>query len=177
MAKKYQDHLLSEKNHWVVLKYVKDMKISAAGFEPMVKKFSLKKWDVLILPVTLLFVVTFIIKLVIWDVWLGYAIMIVPFVVYDQKRRGKMSFTTPRKTSLLRGVITAGANSSTIASFITDVKIRKSFDSMHLNLAHAADADSNGESFISIEHFKVPPSMDENLEDPKELPTVFMRFK
>jgi hypothetical protein len=114
---------------------------------------------------------------VIWDVWLGYAIMLLPFVIYDQKRRGKMNFTTPRKTSLLRGVITVNASSSTVVSFLTDLKMRKSFDSMHVNLAHAADADSNGESFISIEHFKVPPSMNENLEEPKELPTVFMRFK
>jgi len=146
VAKKYKDLLLCEKNHWSVLKYVNDLKISGVGVIPSKNKFSISRWDVLVMPVTMLFVIVFIIKLFIVDIPLLYASILLPILFYLYHKN--MVLVTPRKIKMLRGVTSMEMNSETVASYITDEKIRKTYDTLHRDIAYASDEASDWESFI-----------------------------
>ena len=146
IAKKYQTLLLNDKARWTVLKYVKDLKISGSEYTPGDRKFSFKKWTVLILPMVTVMLVFFLTKLLLIDLPIFALIALLPLVF--KYKKGQMIISKPRKVKMLRGVTTMSSSSSAIANYITDVKVRKTYDSMHLNLAHAADEESNGESFI-----------------------------
>ena len=174
-AKKYQDYLLSEKNNWTAIKYVKDLKISACDYVPSTTHFSFKMWTVSIKPIILLFVIFLLLKYFIYDVPYILIYVLIPMIFY--LKLNKMVVFVPRKVKILRSVTTMNANSAKIASFITDAKIRKTYDSMHVNIAHAADKDSNGEAFIWIEYYKVPHSYQENITEPKDLPALFWKYK
>ena len=174
-AKKYQDYLLSEKNNWTAIKYVKDLKISACDFIPSSTHFSLKMWKIVIKPIFVLLIAFLLLKYFLYDISELWFVVFIPLIIY--LRISKMVIIIPRKSKMLRSVTAMNWNSAKIASFLTDAKIRKSFDTMHVNIAHAADKDSNGEAFIWIEYFKVPPSNNENLIEPKDLPVLFWKYK
>lgn len=104
IAKKYQTLLLCEKTRWTVLKYVKDLKISGSEHTPGNRKFSFKRWTVLILPMLTILLVFFLTKVLLIDLPLLTLIALVP-LVYKYKKN-QMIISSPRTVKMLRGVTT-----------------------------------------------------------------------
>lgn len=127
------------------------------------------------MPLVIVVIAFFLIKFFIFS--LPIFLILVPVGYVFNLKKNDMVIKSKREAKMLRGVTTMSASSSTIANYITDVKLRKTYDTLHVNLAHAADDDASGETFISIEHYKVPPSNNENIVEPTELPVVFMKYK
>lgn len=48
---------------------------------------------------------------------------------------------------------------------------------MHRNITHSSDAESEGESFICIEHYQVPLPTDEKIPVPSDLPIIMCKYK
>lgn len=74
--------------------------------------------------------------------WLFALLLVIVYL-----RKGKMVKTTNRKAKMLRAVTTMNENTSTIASYLTDIKERKVYDTLHVNMAHSTDNELKGDSF------------------------------
>ena len=116
-------------------------------------------------------------KLYLADLPFFVLFLIISFILFSEYNR--FWSKGQKKATLFKAVTKIRSSSSLIAHYITDVRARKSYDSMHVNLTHAADeTQDGGGAFICIENYRPPPfiSSNETLES-AEKPTIFMKYK
>ncbi|CAI2382818.1 unnamed protein product [Moneuplotes crassus] len=175
ISKKYQDFLLEQTSDWAVIKYSKNLKISALDYTPGKSVFKFSELKNLLVPCVLCTGIFFLFKTYAAHLPLFVLFIILGLICYSKKPNFRS--LTSRKSKLLRGVTTMQCSSSNIANFITDVKIRKKYDSMHVNLAHASDDGLIEGAFLCIEHFRPPPPMSEYYDGNDQVKQIFLKFK
>jgi len=137
---------LAEKGNWTVVKYMKDLKVSVLDYTPSRVVFSWPRWIVLVIPLFVSILLFALQKYFIYDASVLWLIPSLLIVIYRQSKKMTVSI----KSSYKMHCIIAAMNKSSeiIANFITDLKIRKSYDTTNYNIEHISDETEDGESFI-----------------------------
>jgi hypothetical protein len=128
----------------------------------------------LAVPLSILLLVLLAIR--IYVIW--FPLLIIPVVLGTAvfKMKSLLYSKTKAKVKHLRAVTNMKCSSKDIASFLTDTKARRYFDSLHANLRHTTEGDDE-DTFVCVEHYKVPLGAAEKIPKPREVPLIFCKYK